>query len=185
MSHSHPTAASSSPSSSNFQLIFNNALKAYQQRTKKNLLSHPLAAQLQTCESPSDILAVLQQQVGGLDQSQSGDDRWTKWLDPTINVLLAFSDTVGAGVGLVCPRTCGSMRFALIYTWQVFSPATVIFAGIGVLLSVCIRPNLVWGCCNTFSRQPRMFGQAKILLWISLSVSTSFLDVSKCIQKCR
>ena len=107
MSHSHPTAASSSPSSSNFQLIFNNALKAYQQRTKKNLLSHPLAAQLQTCESPSDILAVLQQQVGGLDQSQSGDDRWTKWLDPTINVLLAFSDS-GSGCWPGMPE---DMRF--------------------------------------------------------------------------
>jgi hypothetical protein len=26
----------------------------------------------------------------------------TKWLDPTINVLYAFSGTLGAGVSLVC-----------------------------------------------------------------------------------
>ena len=32
--------------------------------------------------------------------------------------------------------------FTLIFIWQAFSPATVIFAGIGVLLSVCILYNL-------------------------------------------
>ena len=101
MSHT-PTATASS---SNFQLVINNALKEYQKRTKNDLVLHPLAAQLQTCDSPAAILTVLQQQVQGLDQSRSGDDRWTKWLDPTINVLFSFSATVGAGVGMVRPET--------------------------------------------------------------------------------
>jgi hypothetical protein len=100
MSHSQPTAASSS----NFQVIINNALKAYEKRTKKDLLAHPLVAQLQACDSPDAILAVLQQQVQVLDQSQR-DDRWTKWLNPTVNVMFAFSATLGAGAGLVCSRT--------------------------------------------------------------------------------
>jgi hypothetical protein len=113
MSHSHESH-SPTASSHNFQLIFNNALKAYKKRTKNNLLAHPLASQLQACDSPGAILAVLQQQVQGLDQSRT-DDRWTKWLDPTVNVLFAFSSTLGAGVGLVCPRTCAYMRSALSY----------------------------------------------------------------------
>jgi len=96
---------SSSSSSPNFQLIFNNALKVYEKRTKKDLLAHPLAAQLQACESPSSILSILQQQVQDLDQSRNTDDRWTKWLDPTVNVLYAFSATLGEGVGLVRLRT--------------------------------------------------------------------------------
>ncbi|KAF8487363.1 hypothetical protein DFH94DRAFT_841699 [Russula ochroleuca] len=115
-SHTHPMAASSS-NSSKFQIIINNALKAYQKRTKHDLLLHTLAAQLQTCDSPSSILAVLQEQVQGLDQSRSGDERWTKWLDPIVNVLFAFSATIGAGVSMV------------------FSPTNAIFTGIGVLLS--------------------------------------------------
>src|SRR6266576_1914208 len=78
MSHSHPSTASSS----NFQLILNNALKAYKKRTKKDLLAHPLATQLQSCNSSSAILALLQQQVLGADQSRRSDDRWAKWLDP-------------------------------------------------------------------------------------------------------
>ncbi len=102
MSHSHPTTATPS---SNFQLIFNNALKAYEKRTRKDLLAHPLAAELQTCNSPSAILTVLQRQVQGLDQSRSSDDRWTKWLDPTVNVLYTLSEALGEGVSLVGPRT--------------------------------------------------------------------------------
>lgn len=98
MSQSQPTPASSS----NFQLVFNNALKAYEKRTKKDLLVHPLAADLHACNSPSAILSVLQQQVPGLDHLRSSDDRWTRWLDPTVNVLYAFSASLGEGAGLVC-----------------------------------------------------------------------------------
>jgi hypothetical protein len=100
MSHSQLTAASSS----NFQLIIHNALDAYKKRTKNDLLAHPLAPQLQACDSPGAILTILQQQAQGVDQSRT-DDRWTKWLDPTVNVLFAFSATLGTGVGLVCSRT--------------------------------------------------------------------------------
>lgn len=104
MSQAHPFASTSS-NSNNFQLIINNALDKYKKRTKNDLLAHPLAAQLQSCNSPSAILAVLQQQVQGLDQSQSSDERWSRWLDPTVNVLYALSSTLAAGVGLVCLRT--------------------------------------------------------------------------------
>ena len=97
MSQTHLTATSSS----NFQLIINNALKAYEKRTKTDLLAHPLAIHLQTCDSPGAILAVLQQQVQGLDQSRSSDDQWTKWLDPTVSILYALSETLGEGVSLV------------------------------------------------------------------------------------
>jgi len=100
MSYAQPTASSSS----NFQQVFHNALKAYEKRTKKDLLVHPLATQLQTCDSPSSILSVLQKQVQELNQSRNTDERWTKWLDPTVNVLFAFSATLGEGVGLVCFR---------------------------------------------------------------------------------
>ncbi|KAH9993975.1 hypothetical protein BJV77DRAFT_328883 [Russula vinacea] len=116
MSHTHPAASSSS---SNFQLIINNALNKYKKRTKNDLLSHPLAVQLQNCDSPSAIFAILQEQLQGPDESRSTDERWIKWLDPTVNVLYAFSSILGAGVGLL------------------FSPGSVIFAGVGVLLSVC------------------------------------------------
>jgi hypothetical protein len=111
MPHTRPT----STSSSNFQLIFNNALKAYKRRTKKDLLAHPLAAELQTCNSHSSILIVLQQQVQKLNQSQSSDERLTKWLDPTVKVLYTLSETLGEGVSLVCPAMSKCPRSGFSY----------------------------------------------------------------------
>jgi hypothetical protein len=101
MSQTHPATTSSSK----FQQIFDNALKEYQRRTKKDLLNHPLAVQLQACESFSDIRAVLQHQVQELNGSQSADGRLTKWLDPTVNILCSLSDALGEGAGLVCSTT--------------------------------------------------------------------------------
>jgi hypothetical protein len=101
MSHTHLTPASSS----NFQVLFNNAIRTYEKHTKNDLLSHPLAAQLQACDSPSAILDVLHQQVQDLNQSRNTHHRLTKWLDPTVNVLYVLSGTLGEGVGLVCIKT--------------------------------------------------------------------------------
>ena len=71
------------------------------------LLTHPLAAQLQACDTPSSILVLLRQQVQELDRSQSSDGRLTKWLDPTVNVLYALSATLGEGVEVVSTSTDG------------------------------------------------------------------------------
>ena len=87
--------------SSNFQLIFYAAVKAYEKKTKKDLLTHPLAAQFHACNSPSDILVILQDKVNEFDQLKSADERLSQWLNPTINVLYSFSATLGTGVGLV------------------------------------------------------------------------------------
>ena len=137
MSHAQPTAAASSH---NFQLIFNNALKAYERRTNNDLLAHPLrvAAQLQACNSPSAVLIMLRQRAQELNRSRTSDERLTKWLDPTVNVLYAFSGALGEGVGLVGFMTCDRVRFTRSFYSQAFSPAKVIFAGVGVLLLVCI-----------------------------------------------
>jgi len=111
MSHTQSIA-----SSSNFQLIFDNALEAYKKRTKNDLLVHPLAFQLQACDSPATILALLYQQLQELNESRNYDERLLKWLEPTVNILHAISAALGEGVGLI------------------FSPAKVVFAGVGVLL---------------------------------------------------
>jgi hypothetical protein len=97
-SYKAPTAIASS---SNFKVIFEKALKAYKTKTKQNLITHPLATQFQACNSPADILAILQDQVHQFEQSRSGDERLRRWLSPTINVLYAFSATLGQGIGLV------------------------------------------------------------------------------------
>jgi hypothetical protein len=82
--------------------MFNVALEAYKKRTKIDLLTHPLADRLKACDSASSILTVLQEQIQGFNQSQLSNG---KWLDPTVNLLFAFSETLGKDDDSVCFRT--------------------------------------------------------------------------------
>ena len=107
------TSPSASTSQSNFISVFNAALETYKRKTKKDLASHPLLPTLQSCDSPDSVLTVLREQIPGFNQSQNGDDGLTKWVTPTVNVLFAFSATVGQGIGLVSIRMflCENLQF--------------------------------------------------------------------------
>ena len=97
----HVHCPSTSTSHSNFASIFNAALESYKHNTKNDLSSHPLLPSLQSCDSPEAVLAALRERIPAFSQSQNGDDGLTKWVTPTVNVLYAFSSTLGQGVGLV------------------------------------------------------------------------------------
>ncbi|KAI0283780.1 hypothetical protein BC826DRAFT_973653 [Russula brevipes] len=112
------TVPTASTSRSNLDSIFTSALRAYKKKTGKDITSHPLATELQSCNSIDTILAVLQGLVPARRKSQNGDEGTAKWIVPTVNVLYAFSATLAEGVGLA------------------FSPAKVIFTGVGILLLV-------------------------------------------------
>lgn len=94
-----------SSSSANFRSIFNASLQAYDNKTKNKLLDHPLATHLQSCGSPNAFLAVLQDLVQQFDKRRGTDEKLNSWLNPTVNVLCAFSDTLGEGVSLVSPNS--------------------------------------------------------------------------------
>lgn len=93
-----------SSSTSNFQPIFDKALKEYRKKTGKELDTHPLAEEIRSCD-PEAILTGLQGKANELNDSRSSDERLTKWLTPTVNVLNALTSTVGDGVGSVSIRT--------------------------------------------------------------------------------
>ena len=95
---------STTTSSTHFETIITAALEEYTKKTKKDIASHPLAAELKYCESTSAILAILRAQVQTFDKSQSADEKLTKWLDPTVTVLYAFTAILGDTVGLVIPK---------------------------------------------------------------------------------
>jgi hypothetical protein len=110
--------------SSRFQAIFDAALKSYEKQIKKDILAHPLASRLQSCDSTSAIIAVLQDQVQDFDKSRSGDERLTKWLIPTVNVLYAFSAAVSSGVTMVSLDTSANVNLGApsdIYSLGIFA----------------------------------------------------------------
>lgn len=94
-----PEAASSSDG----EVIFDNALKAYKKKTGQDLALDPLLRRFETCDSPDSVLALLRQQIPGFGQSRAGssDQRLTKWVNPTVNVLYTFAGTIGGAVSLV------------------------------------------------------------------------------------
>jgi hypothetical protein len=105
--------------SSRFQAIFQAALKSYQKQTKADLLAHPLLSRLQSCDDTAAIVAILQDQLRDLDKSRSADKRLTKWLNPTVNVLSAFSATISGGVSLVS-RHVILVAFVCIFFYRYF-----------------------------------------------------------------
>ena len=100
-------------SPSSFQSTFSHALRVYKKRTREDLILHPLATRLQSCDSPDAILSMLQDQARAIDQSWNAHEKLALWLEPVVNVLYALSSSLGEGVGLVIIRACSSSMCAL------------------------------------------------------------------------
>ena len=179
-----PTTSSST---TNFQLVFNAALEAYENKTKNKLLTHPLAAKLQPCNSPADVLSVLQELVQQFDQHRSSDERLRNWLNPTVNVLYAFSATIGEGVGLVGPKLQSPYN-----PWSDCHLSGILPCKSDLFRHRCPSPGklpldpLVQAIVTLASvRRLRMSTPTKMHLLISLSTSKAFSGGSSRIQKYR
>jgi len=95
------------PSYSQFEFIFDAALKEYAQKTGTDLTTHPLATTLEAYDSREDILDVLRGQAQEFDQYQ--DKVWTvqlvRHLEPTINILVGLSTSGVFTEGISLVRT--------------------------------------------------------------------------------
>jgi hypothetical protein len=119
MSSSTSGQTSTTPSS-DFKLIINTglsrALSEYKNKTGKPLLDHPLAAELQRCDSVDAIKAVFQVQAEAFQQFRDGDKRLMKWINPVVDVLSTFSDTIGGAASIVRPRNTDRVNLTHILT---------------------------------------------------------------------
>ena len=93
--------ASTSTTTNNFTAIFNAASVEYQRVTGNHLVTHPFAAQLDTCDSPTAVSDLLRTQTQALNKFRKGDEQLMAWLDPIVHILFTFSATLGEGIGLV------------------------------------------------------------------------------------
>jgi len=145
-------------SSSNYQLIFDNALKTYKKKTGKDLRSDPLLRRLESCHSPDAVIDTLRQQIPTFTQSEDCDDRFTKWIIPAVNVLYTFSSTMGSALSLAYP------------------PAGVVFTGIGTLLSAAQALNASQGVLlDLFERIENFF--RRLEAYIGLSSTDGMTDI--------
>ena len=107
---SSSTSGQTSTPSSDFKSILDaglsSALCEYKKKTGKPLLEHPLATELQQCDSVDSIKAVFQGQAKAFQQFRDGDKRLMKWINPLVDVLSTFSDSIGEAAGIVRPLKC-------------------------------------------------------------------------------
>ncbi|KAH9061939.1 hypothetical protein EDB87DRAFT_1821501 [Lactarius vividus] len=111
------TSGQTSTLSSDFRSILDAALEKYKKKTGKQLFSHPLATDLQQCDSVDAILAIFQSQAEAFQQFRDGDQSLMGRIRPVVDVLYTFSGTLGEVAGITFP------------------PAKAIFTGISVLLA--------------------------------------------------
>ena len=80
------------------------ALNEYKKNTGNDLQSHPLSAELQSCDSVDGILDILQRQANTVEKLRDRNRGIMKWVISSVNVLCSISATIKDGAGLVRPR---------------------------------------------------------------------------------
>ena len=97
----------SQPSSSTtLQALFDAALQDYKDKTGNTITDHPIAKQLETCESVGSITAVLQEQAQSFREFRENDGKLMEALSSSVDVLCAPSikSALNEAVGLVVRR---------------------------------------------------------------------------------
>ena len=89
--------------SARFQALFESALQDYQTQTGTILADHPLAQQLQNCDSVDSVTTVLQEQARAFSEFRGTDGNLMKSLKHVVSVLYTLSDSsvLGEAIGLV------------------------------------------------------------------------------------
>jgi hypothetical protein len=87
-----------------FGSLFQSALEEFEKETTINLVGHPLAAQLECCNSVESIIELLHDQARTFHQFRGNDSKLVTVLNRTIQGLHMLSGivTVGGAVGFVC-----------------------------------------------------------------------------------
>jgi len=123
--------------SSRLRALFESALEDYETKAKVALDKHPLAKQLENCNSVESITAVLQDQARAFGEFK-GRDRIMKSIRRTVSFLYNLSATAALGddLGLVSQKKLTTFYISDIIL-QALGPAVAIQTGLGVLLTVC------------------------------------------------
>jgi len=89
---------------SHFQVLFESALQDYERQTGITLAKHPLAEQLQTCESIESVTTLLQEQARAFIEFR-GCDKIIKSIERVASALSRVSATssLGHATGMVRP----------------------------------------------------------------------------------
>ena len=91
---------------STFKALFDAALQDYKNKTGDTLTNHPIAKQIETCESVNSITAILQEQARSFCESRENDGKLMKAINTSVDVLCApsISSALSVAIGLAVRR---------------------------------------------------------------------------------
>ncbi|KAH9177976.1 hypothetical protein EDB89DRAFT_2225892 [Lactarius sanguifluus] len=101
-----------------FKLILDAALADYTNQVGIDLATYPLADALRSCDSPDDVLKILEDNANKFKDFRDGNRKLLNWLSPIVQVVRTLSAVLGASIALVP-----------------FEPAKAVFAGVDVLIA--------------------------------------------------
>ena len=89
-----------------FQILFNAALQDYEDKTGKALTDHPIAKQLERCESVNSISTILQEQARSFREFRKNDGKLMNALNISVDVLCTpvINSALNEAIGLVVRR---------------------------------------------------------------------------------
>jgi len=119
--------------SAGFQARFDPALQAYEKKTGVSLAQHPLAIELQSCDTVEAITALFQDQAQAFSDFQ-GSDKIMKSIKMTVSILSKIA-SVNA-FGLVRQKGLTACLACLTFYLQTTPPAKAIQACLAILLDV-------------------------------------------------
>jgi hypothetical protein len=93
--------SSTATSSSNFQSILDAALSDYAKQTGIDLVTHPSAQILQSCNSADAILDLLEDKAKQFQAYRDGNRKLINWLKPVVQVLHAVSGILEEAAAMV------------------------------------------------------------------------------------
>ena len=89
-----------------FRKLLDAALQDYKDKTGNSLADHPIAKQLETCESVNSITSILEEQAQNFREFRDNDGNLMKAINSSVDVLCAssISFALNEAIGLVVRR---------------------------------------------------------------------------------
>jgi hypothetical protein len=128
--------------SAHFQILFESALQAYEKTAGVTLAQHPLALQIQSCQSVDDINTLLQNQAQAITDLQASN-RIMKSVKKILSILVPLSTAATLTVPLVNQKTLVVDFASLTVSCQSSDPAKAIHASLAILLDVRAVPQFL------------------------------------------
>ena len=87
-----------------FQAILANALADYCKQIGVDLDKHPFSDELRGCNSPDDVLRLLEVKANTFKLYRDGNRKLIDGLNPVVQAIHALSGVIGEAVRLIGPR---------------------------------------------------------------------------------